>query len=1842
MLRVCLIALVGLWLLTVSLGVRADELQSIAITIGKRAETYLIGRDEPLPLPGKDPIPLRITEDPGADLAPVIAVSPDGRVAISWQYHAAEGSEARLVIAQSPKWNEVSVAPLLPSHAARTRVSLAVTEKKGTEICLLAWSQPMTDTLAILRCVPGQKPTLALTLPVQVLSDFALDTKGGLHVAWAQGAELGYWDESGTVTATIPITIAPVVADLSLGIAETGEPRLAWVSQGPSDQLTGIFYATSLSISAPIQIAPGGYTPRLLVGPSGRAHLCWLTDEGLFYANSQDWGSVQQVVTTPLSVDAFAFAIGPGEVAHIVWVEEHTLWYANSADWHGSKRPLVRQVHFAGVSMAIDRSGRPHIAWSALDDKGNADIYYLCPTPRDPQLRITYPLQGEVLTDDVFVKAESNLLPGELLRVEFYLQLDGLNRDPSESTLLHLGVDRDGRDGWSVPLRVAELMGNKFYRVLAFGVDLEGRTVKALGDPFTVRQASVPWIWLQAPNSAAQGKEASIVALVGSPREWLRRLDLFLVPLGCSSSRGVLSDTCPLPPQSLYVGSYGPLSFSDQPTTRWQQMVFDSRRLADGAYGVLAVATDRSARRGYGVAALPLLVDNSFSPAVEVVSPSAGAVVKDTLRVSARASDLDGRVQRVDFYAERAQSLLQGRYRGRDYALDMPYLIWLGSDTDGSDGWAIQVPVDERLDGDTWYIRAVAIDDQGLTASARSPVSFVIVGQDRPYMQLVSPLPGSTLRLTETVKLSVSVGARQLMRVQLYLQDPSDNLTYLGEMHEEDGLWLYEWDTRSFPDGDYALLAVGHRTDGHKSLARSDKLSLKNAQPLCDFAEPSPGKVLKGSVPISLTQGPSTSIVKVEFYYKDTEGQLRFIGRDEFPENGWGITWDTTTVLDGAYTLVAWVVDVAGHTSWIEREVVVHNVTPSISLRYFTAGLSWRGVRRVFWEAESPLGRPLSITMEYSPDDGSHWITVNRDIPAAAESFAWNTAVYPDSLRARLRLWVTDGFHSSQVTSPPFVLNNVNEPPRVTFLAPGPGKGQDILAGGQVYIAWQAYDPDGDALTIDLDYRRGQGDWLPLAHQLPDTGSYVWQIEDKAPDMGDYALRITAKDPAGGIGIDSVEGIRLIPGKPPTVRLLSPKGRARLEKEAVILWRATSEDDKELLIDLYYSDNAGQTWLPLAEGLPNSGYYVWQTSYLPAGSQYRVRVVARGRFLQAAAESEDVFSIGSDLPPQITWLSPAPESNVSGIQCVRWSVSNPGNGPLSASLRLSPAGKADWRPLALDIPNDGFYLWDTRNHPDGTYDLQVTISNGLSLVSAVLPQPLTISNRLNHPPQVELISPQGGEHWSGMREVLWRAWDVDGDVLTATLYLGVDGGREWVQVATLDARAGRILWDTSQAPPGREYQMRIVVSDSQATAEDSSPGTFRLIGNHPPQARFISPDPQGKLLRGNLVTWVAEDVDGDSLTVSLAVSDDEGVTWKKLVGNLFNAGEYALDLAALKPGHSYRLRLCVSDGLDEVQVYSAPFRLTKLAEMVPEVEIISPRSGEKCVGTQMVRWRASDPAGQSLRVDVEFSRDGGQNWMTLAEGIGNTGMYRWDTRDLANGIYLLRLTADNGQARGSEVSEPFVLDNPGQNAPVVSLTCPKGGEVWSGTREITWRTLDVDGGPVTTTLFYSLDMGNTWQTLAQGLSGKSYLWDTTTIPNCERVWLRVTASDGRLWSADMCDGPFAVRNPHAPLIKLLAPVGGEQVIGKQRIIWAATQHTGRPIKVKLEVSSDAGQSWSPVAANLPPRGSYLWDTNLLPEGSRVLLRATASDGLQSAIDLTAEPLIVRRGYAGFALPFYLP
>jgi hypothetical protein len=103
-------------------------------------------------------------------------------------------------------------------------------------------------------------------------------------------------------------------------------------------------------------------------------------------------------------------------------------------------------------------------------------------------------------------------------------------------------------------------------------------------------------------------------------------------------------------------------------------------------------------------------------------------------------------------------------------------------------------------------------------------------------------------------------------------------------------------------------------------------------------------------------------------------------------------------------------------------------------------------------------------------------------------------------------------------------------------------------------------------------------------------------------------------------------------------------------------------------------------------------------------------------------------------------------------------------------------------------------------------------------------------------------------------------------------------------------------------------------------------------------------------------------------------------------------------------------------------------------------------------GLQTLVWKAEDADGDRLTYSLQYRREGDQTWHTLRTGLSDA-IAVWDTSTVADGRYVLRITAADGLSNspdralsGEKESEPVQVDNT-PPAVTVEITRPPGGGV---------------------------------------------------------------------------------------------------------------------------------------------------------------------------------------------------
>ncbi len=91
------------------------------------------------------------------------------------------------------------------------------------------------------------------------------------------------------------------------------------------------------------------------------------------------------------------------------------------------------------------------------------------------------------------------------------------------------------------------------------------------------------------------------------------------------------------------------------------------------------------------------------------------------------------------------------------------------------------------------------------------------------------------------------------------------------------------------------------------------------------------------------------------------------------------------------------------------------------------------------------------------------------------------------------------------------------------------------------------------------------------------------------------------------------------------------------------------------------------------------------------------------------------------------------------------------------------------------------------------------------------------------------------------------------------------------------------------------------------------------------------------------------------------------------------------------------------------------------------LEQTTPVGGETWNGTQNISWNATykDP----VMIDLFYSPDRGYRWINIITNETNNGSYAWNTKDVIDGEYMIKVVARSGVVRAEDQSDIFYVIN---------------------------------------------------------------------------------------------------------------------------------------------------------------------------------------------------------------------
>lgn len=315
-----------------------------------------------------------------------------------------------------------------------------------------------------------------------------------------------------------------------------------------------------------------------------------------------------------------------------------------------------------------------------------------------------------------------------------------------------------------------------------------------------------------------------------------------------------------------------------------------------------------------------------------------------------------------------------------------------------------------------------------------------------------------------------------------------------------------------------------------------------------------------------------------------------------------------------------------------------------------------------------------------------------------------------------------------------------------------------------------------------------------------------------------------------------------------------------------------------------------------------------------------------------------------------------------------------------------------------------------------------------------------------------------------------------------------------------------------------------------------------------------------------------------SNNLKIQYSTDNGTTWKSVVDNTLNDGEYRW-IAPMEETEEALIKITdIADTTKSCQ-NDTPFKILRNL-----ITISSPLEGSESYAgdTLLIEWSNT---GYFEHACIEITKDNGITWDTLADTTENDGEFTWPIPHDYSTECKIRISDITDNSVYGIHETPFTIAEPFLQFvnPLLDTTF-----VYGDTVDLSWEVFGLFDSVAYVQVDYSADSGTTWDSLAY-----KYVYTAS----CEWVIPTVETDKGLIRIKNRGMKEYVVISPRFNIRKNDISISNPKDNGTYHtgdaleITWSNTGHFSR---AKIEYSSTGGISWETVAENTNNSGAYSW------------------------------------------------
>jgi hypothetical protein len=505
------------------------------------------------------------------------------------------------------------------------------------------------------------------------------------------------------------------------------------------------------------------------------------------------------------------------------------------------------------------------------------------------------------------------------------------------------------------------------------------------------------------------------------------------------------------------------------------------------------------------------------------------------------------------------------------------------------------------LDDAEVTVSAIATDTSGRSSMLAGPVDFTI-DNNAPIVAFVNPTEGQIL--TEGQHTVDVTAIDSFFEVEYGMVRISMDGGSWIVMDKVGGEFTYDWNTTSLSDGEHNLMVMAEDKAGHVASA-SINVIVDNHVPALAIVSPTDGQFVTGSMTFQVASSDARGVTSVSLSWEEDQ---TFFATVNTATNYYEYGLDTTTLVDGTYTLTAISIDGSGLMTQATVDFHVDNTEPQLEFSGPLSGSILDGEVTVTATATDTFIDTLQFSV-----DGVGWVDM-VDGAGTFDSTAFSDGDHTITVRA------IDG--SGKVVSAESEVTIDNNAP-VISVADYPAMGEH-LAGDRLFATFSDDTVGVVAVTVTI-----RGEEMPV-YINPATGFYEWMFSSTNYNDSVVDMTFTAFDAAGNNS--TIEWTVEVDNSAPVILEQSPKDGSEVKEIVHFEVSATDATGVEsVLLRIGHGP-----WITMTLQDDGTYLYKWETTTEEdqEGLEYTIRVT------DDLGNSEDTVStIDVNNPMSMAWIA---------------------------------------------------------------------------------------------------------------------------------------------------------------------------------------------------------------------------------------------------------------------------------------------------------------------------------------------------------------------------------------------------------------------------------------------------------------------------------------------------------------------------------------------------------------------------------------------------------------------------